>query len=400
MNIKVIKTEKEYDQALAMADRLMDAAPGSPEADDLELLSLLIEKYEEEHYPIQMPDPISAIKFRMDQEGLTQKDLIPYIGSQPKVSAVLNGKRELSKDMIRKLHLGLGIPYEVLLKSPGASLSDRNYSPDDYPFKEMVSNGYFPGINNLRAAKLQAEDLLENFFSVLQNRNAVSIYLKSANKAIHENSLKAWQAQALHLVKEKKLPPFAKENLDRKFLEILLNFSAYESGLPLVQEHLEKAGIHFIILKHLPHTYLDGACFTANDGNPLVGLTLRNDRLDNFWFTLFHELAHVKLHLLNNRDLAFFDETEGNGNETGNQYEVEANTFARKMMIPDDYWERNIKPILHTANSDLVVHYAKLLKLNPAILAGRIRYERNDYSKFPELVGYKKVSKQLEESKI
>lgn len=122
MKFKVIQTENDYQAALKLADSLMEAAPCSPEADDLEVLSILIEKYEDEHFPMDLPDPITAIKFRMEQQGLTQKDLVPYIGSQPKVSAVLNGKRELSKEMIRKLHAGLGIPYEVLLQKPGDSL--------------------------------------------------------------------------------------------------------------------------------------------------------------------------------------------------------------------------------------------------------------------------------------
>ena len=115
----------------------------STEENQLEVLSVLIEKYEDEHYPIEMPDPISAIKFRMEQQGLKQKDLVPFIGSQPKVSAVLNGKRELSKEMIRKLHDGLGIPLEVLMNRPGSENTEPDFSFSDYPFfNEMVKKGF------------------------------------------------------------------------------------------------------------------------------------------------------------------------------------------------------------------------------------------------------------------
>lgn len=114
--IKIIKTETEYETALARIDVLMDAAPGSAEEEELELLTLLVEKYETEHYPIDPPDPVEAILFRMDQLGLTAKDMIRYLGSQSKVSEVLNRKRPLSLSMMRNLHAGLGIPSDVLLR--------------------------------------------------------------------------------------------------------------------------------------------------------------------------------------------------------------------------------------------------------------------------------------------
>jgi HTH-type transcriptional regulator/antitoxin HigA len=116
MEPKVIKSEAEYEAALAHVAALMDAQPGSPEEQELELFSLLVEQYEQEHFPIAPPDPVEAILFRMEQEGLTRKDLTAYIGSPSKVSEVLNRKRPLSLSMIRALHKGLGIPAEVLVQ--------------------------------------------------------------------------------------------------------------------------------------------------------------------------------------------------------------------------------------------------------------------------------------------
>jgi HTH-type transcriptional regulator / antitoxin HigA len=120
--IKVIKSEEEYEHALEMVEELMDLSPepGTDEGDILELLILLISVYEKEHYPISMPDPIEAIKFRMQQQELSQNDLIPFLGSRSKVSEVLNGKRPLSLTMIRALHNGLGIPAEILLQKSAA----------------------------------------------------------------------------------------------------------------------------------------------------------------------------------------------------------------------------------------------------------------------------------------
>ena len=118
MDMKIIKNEAEYDAALERIDALMNAAPGSSEEEELELLAILVEKYEQERYLIELPDPVEAIKFRMEQEGLTRKDMIKYLGSQSKVSEVLNYKRPLSLAMIRALTDGLNIPAEVLIQPP------------------------------------------------------------------------------------------------------------------------------------------------------------------------------------------------------------------------------------------------------------------------------------------
>ncbi len=114
--MKVIKTEKEYQAALSRLEEIFDSKKGSKNADELELLSLLIEKYEDEMKPIDLPDPIEAIKFRMDQLGYKQKDLAKAIGLKSRVSEILNKKRKLTIDMIRRLHDTLGIPTEVLIK--------------------------------------------------------------------------------------------------------------------------------------------------------------------------------------------------------------------------------------------------------------------------------------------
>ena len=116
MNIKPIKTKKDYKLALKRVDALWDASPKTPEYDELDILSTLIGVYEETHFPIAKPDPIEAIKFRMDQMGLSDKDLSPFIGARSKVSEVLSLKRGLSLPMIRKLSKGLNIPAESLIQ--------------------------------------------------------------------------------------------------------------------------------------------------------------------------------------------------------------------------------------------------------------------------------------------
>lgn len=115
MKIKIIKTESEYEEALERINELFDAKPNTKQEDELELLSLLVEKYEEEHYVIEPPHPIDAIKFRMDQMGLKQKDLIECFGDKSKVSDVLNLKRKLNLRFIRNLNEKFHIPLDALV---------------------------------------------------------------------------------------------------------------------------------------------------------------------------------------------------------------------------------------------------------------------------------------------
>ncbi|MCQ3002613.1 transcriptional regulator [Pseudomonas syringae] len=115
MNIKPIRSEADLADALKRLEELWGAPLNSPEGDELDILAVLVEKFEEEHFPMPASDPIEAIKFRMDQQGLTPRDLEPYLGSSGRVSEVLNRKRKLSLGMIRRLHDGLQIPYESLL---------------------------------------------------------------------------------------------------------------------------------------------------------------------------------------------------------------------------------------------------------------------------------------------
>lgn len=115
MNIKPIRSEADLADALKRLEELWGAPLNSPEGDELEILAVLVEKFEEEHFPMPASDPIEAIKFRMDQQGLTPRDLEPYLGSSGRVSEVLNRKRKLSLGTIRRLHDGLQIPYESLL---------------------------------------------------------------------------------------------------------------------------------------------------------------------------------------------------------------------------------------------------------------------------------------------
>ena len=115
MKLKPIKSDRELNRALKRVDELWGAKPGTPKGDELDVLMLLVEKYEDEHFAIPASDPVEAIKFLMEQKNLTRKDLEPYIGASGRVSEILSRKRTLTLAMIKKLHAGLKIPYECLI---------------------------------------------------------------------------------------------------------------------------------------------------------------------------------------------------------------------------------------------------------------------------------------------
>jgi HTH-type transcriptional regulator/antitoxin HigA len=115
--MKPIKTNKDYKLALARLESIFDAKPGTPEGDELEVLGILLANYEEEHFPIGFPDPIEALKFRMEQLGYSQNDLAQVVGLKSRASEILSRKRKLTLEMIRKLHESLGIPTDVLIQS-------------------------------------------------------------------------------------------------------------------------------------------------------------------------------------------------------------------------------------------------------------------------------------------
>ena len=118
MNIRPIKTDRDYRRALAEIESLMNARPNTPDGDRLDVLTTLAEAYERKNHPIDAPDPVHAILFAMEQRGLTRRDLEPHLGTRARVAEILNSKRSLTLPMIRKLHHALGIPAESLIREP------------------------------------------------------------------------------------------------------------------------------------------------------------------------------------------------------------------------------------------------------------------------------------------
>jgi HTH-type transcriptional regulator/antitoxin HigA len=387
-HIKLIKTKHDHEQALARLMNLMDidVEPNSAESDELDVLALLIEKYEQEMFPIDPPDPVEAIKFRMEQQGLIKKDLIPYIGSAPKVTEVINGTRNLSINMIRKLHQGLGISLDVLIKEPALHTAiSSNVDWEAFPIAEMRSRGYFDGFSgSAKELKEYCAETLTSFISSVSNGFKLapamlrtSAHLSTNDKETDQYALWAWQIRILKKAQEvTPAKKYVKHTVDLAWMRKLAQLSWSEQGPVLAKEYLNKYGIHLIIEPHLPKTYLDGAVCLTHKGNPVVALTLRHDRLDNFWFSLMHELAHIALHL-DETEQWFLDDLDA---QSGDQVEQEADALAQEALIPKEKWD-----IDSLKDATSVRFASSKLGISPCIVAGRVRYESGDHRVFGKL---------------
>lgn len=398
---RLIKKEKDCNLALARIEKLMDSKPGTPEFDELELLSTLVEIFEDEHFPIGMPDPLSAIKFRMEQLGLNQQGLVTFIGSRSKVSEVLNRKRPLTLSMMRSLHKELGIPADVLLQEPGSSFPES--IPDlewaKFPISEMARKGWIPKSEDTKG---RTEELIRNLIDQAGGFKAASVCLFRKGQSTRENSkndlyaLKAWGLKVLALAKNNPLGTvYQKGTVNTTFLRDVAKLSYFKNGPLLAKEYLEKHGIHLVVLPHLSKTYLDGVAILLPNGRPVIGLTLRYDRLDNFWFCLLHELAHVAKHLSLGENEIIIDDLDLRGLQSipEDLHEQEADKIAQEALIPSKVWES--LNIAETIVPRKVLALAEKLKRHTAIIAGRIRFEQNNYKILSRFMGNKEVRKQF-----
>lgn len=173
----------------------------------------------------------------------------------------------------------------------------------------------------------------------------------------------------------------------------LVSLTKRQDGAKRAKQLLAKKGIALVIERHLQGSYLDGAAMLGDGGRPVIGLTLRYDRLDNFWFVLLHELGHVFLHLFDGLRFDFFDEESGPDN---NSIEAEADKFALEALIPEQLWDQCLSRF--ALSEEAVRIDADNLGVHPSIIAGRIRKERGNYTILNDLVGQGQVRPQFEEA--
>ena len=401
-NVTPIRTEADHQTALARVNALMDAAAGSPEGDELDVLVDLVALYESRRHEIGHPSPVEAIEFRMDQQGLSARDLVPLIGSRAKVSEVLAGKRGITMSMARGLHRHLGIPAEVLLQDPDADLDDSlsDVAWERFPLKAMARLGWIPNTPDL---KDRAEELVRGLIQQAGGSQAAAAVSfrrndhRRLNAKTNPYALQAWCWQVLAAANTHPPPrPYRNGVVTPEFLRKTAQLSDSPHGPRMAREFLAEHGIALAVVPHLPRTYLDGAALQLADGRPVVGLTLRYDRIDNFWFCLLHELAHVGRHQDSGGRTVFVDDhsLRTTAPEQDDIQESEADAWAEEALIPAAAWHTSV--VRESPTMMNAIDLAQSLGIHPAVVAGRVRNERANFRLLSHLVGSGHVRRQFQ----
>lgn len=334
--------------------------------------------------------PRSLIQARISK-GLTQKDLADFLQMQPQqvqryeASNYMGASLSRLIDIAQILEINITESWSGSNASSGSSFfsweNDSNINWNSFPIKEMIKRGWIE-----LKHKVSPSDLARDFFErAAGSQYATALHRKKfhGENTPNEYSLLAWQARVLEKARDSLQKTHTNEfELNDSWINELVDLSTSDNAPLLVKDFLASKGIILVVEPHLQGTYLDGAAMLLETGHPVVAMTLRHDRLDNFWFVLMHELGHVFLHLFDSLNIDFFDEED---NTEDDDLEREADYFAQNSLIPDDFWDLCLSRFSMT--SDTVLMDAENLGIHPSIIAGRIRKERNSYTVLNDLVG-------------
>lgn len=389
-DIKIIKTKADYDEALQLTEELVERDPevGSADADRLTLLTALVRDYESKTFPENLPDPVEAIKFRMAQAGLKPADLVPFIGPAGRVSEILSGKRQLTLEMVRALSTGLGIPAKVLIQKPAQPTQSHNW--DTALVKVMAQRGYFGGKTLKSHTKAE---LIDSFVGAFGGIQPAALYRKTLFRVAprtDKNALLAWRLRVLQKAANVSVATEYHKTSTPALLQEVVRLSADAQGPLRAVSHLAAHGIKLVIEPHLPKTHLDGATILTDRSHPVIGLTLRHDRPDNFWFTLLHELAHVALHYESGVETFYDEELQADNPVETDAAEREADALADEAILPNSKWE--ISAAKYTPSPMAAESLARELGVQTAVIAGMIRFKHQNYYYLNKLVNDKTLS--------
>jgi HTH-type transcriptional regulator/antitoxin HigA len=390
-DVRVIESERDYGIAIERMAELMasDPTPGSDSERLLKTLAVLIRDYESARYPIASPDPVEAIKFRMEQQNLAAKDLVPYLGSRSRVSEVLAGKRTLTLPMIRNLHRGLGIPAVSLLGDGAAEKAELDLDWKRIPFQEMKRRGW---ITRVARDAGDGKRLFDSWLGSLRTNELAPLFRRHVRsaKSVDQEALIVWTAQVAKRALAHKPRGTFDPRWSAEFFRDVVRISSFNDGPALVQEFLDQNGIVMIVEPKMS-PWLDGAALMF-EKVPVIALTLRHDRLDNFWFVLLHELVHLFKHV-GSAEASFYDDLDSD--DQTDPKEIEADQLAAELLIPAADWQSS--PASRLRSSDAANHLAQRLKIHPAIVAGRIRKVYKDYRVLSGMVGHGEVRRHFPE---
>ncbi len=345
--------------------------------------------------------PSILIRARIAQ-GLTQRELAELVGLKEQQIQRYESDEYATSSLRRLQNIATALKLNI---TEVAELNVKNRSNDAitkqelewsrFPIREMYKRQWFEGFDgSLDAALKEDSDLVPDFLSRVFGKPVIALHRKKvrAGSLLDEYALLAWECRILYLASKANLGGSYEANaIDDKWISELSLISEKSNGPLRAKEYLEKAGIALIVEPHLTGTHLDGAALLSSRG-PVIGLTLRYDRLDNFWFVLFHELFHVIKHLRTSRLVRIFDDLDS---ESTDKLEHEADSLAREAFISQNTWDRALPRYVRSSES--VMEMAEELHISPAIIAGRIRYESNNYIILNDLTGQGEVRKHFPE---
>lgn len=269
-----------------------------------------------------------------------------------------------------------------------------------FPVKEMYRRQWFEGFSgSLSEALAGADTLVSDFVKSVIRTPARALHRKQviAGSIVDDYALLAWECRILYLASKAELGHQYEDGLiDSQWIAELAKESRKDNGPLRAKEKLAEAGIAFVVEPHLVNTYLDGAAL-LHDKGPVIGLTLRYDRLDNFWFVLFHELFHIIKHLRKSKLEGIFDDLDSISTDSSiKRLEDEANYLAGEALIPEEKW--NCALARYVRKPETIRELAEELNISPAIVAGRIRHEAKNYIMLNDLVGQGEVRKHFPEA--
>lgn len=262
---------------------------------------------------------------------------------------------------------------------------------DQFPVKEMYRRNWFEGFSgSLDKAISNAAELVKEFVRDSLNKPVRAAARQRVRLGGNVNwyALLAWQCRVIALAKKDRMSnKYDRKTISDKWLTELAHLSCNEDGPKMAVVYLRNSGIRVVIESHLPQTHLDGAAFLLSDGSPVIGMTLRHDRLDNFWFVLFHELVHIIKHLHKGDIESIFDDLDAKADDI----EQEADEQAGEILVSEDKWNTSLARFVRSEDS--IRDFANELGIHPAIIAGKIRKEANNYIILKNMVGQGEVRK-------
>jgi len=345
--------------------------------------------------PFEATHPGTLIKDELEvRDDIKQKDLAELLGVKPSfLNEIIKGKRPITADIAILLEKTLEIPADYWMKFQSqyeidcARIKEKNINKIKLIELWNIIKEYVP-VNYFKKQGYLTENLEENIIKIkliyaittidgLVNIFATkkfAFYKKSEKLKIDDKNMIAWNSLAEYEAKNQSINTFNFDNIDS--LTQSLNDIFFENNNTLfkVKKVLNQYGVKFSTIEKLEKTPVDGYSFWS-ENNPAIAVTLRHSRIDNFAFTIMHEIGHIALHLKNNKEQKFLDLT----NQEVNHYEIEANDFAQKKLISEKCWEDIIQNYIPLDDNE-IEKISKKYNIHPAIILGRACYEMNYYA--------------------